>query len=80
MLVRANLGNSLTVSKFGAINNFNKDYIMAIVSISKIQHRRGLQQDLPSLASAELGWSIDQQKLYIGNGTTAEGAPRLGNT
>jgi len=53
---------------------------MAIVSISRIQHRRGLQQDLPSLASAELGWSIDQQKLYIGNGTTAEGAPRLGNT
>ena len=53
---------------------------MAIVSISRIQHRRGLQQDLPLLASAELGWSLDTQKLYIGNGTTAEGAPRTGVT
>lgn len=53
---------------------------MAIVSISKIQHRRGLQQDLPQLASAELGWSLDQQKLYIGNGILSEGSPRLGNT
>ena len=53
---------------------------MAIVSISRIQHRRGLQQDLPLLASAELGWSLDTQKLYIGNGSTAEGAPKLGIT
>ena len=53
---------------------------MAIVSISRIQHRRGLQQDLPSLASAELGWSLDTQKLYIGNGSTIEGAPRTGVT
>jgi hypothetical protein len=53
---------------------------MAIVSISRIQHRRGLQQDLPQLASAELGWSLDSQRLYIGNGTIGEGAPRLGNT
>ena len=53
---------------------------MAIVSISRIQHRRGLQQDLPSLASAELGWSIDEQRLYIGNGSLSEGAPQLGNT
>jgi len=53
---------------------------MAIVSISRIQHRRGLQQDLPSLASAELGWSVDEQRLFIGNGTLPEGAPQLGNT
>ena len=53
---------------------------MAIVSISRIQHRRGLQQDLPLLASAELGWSLDSQKLYIGNGSTTEGAPRTGIT
>ena len=53
---------------------------MAIVSISRIQHRRGLQQDLPSLASAELGWSIDEQRLFIGNGSLPEGAPQLGNT
>jgi Major tropism determinant N-terminal domain len=53
---------------------------MAIVQISRIQHRRGLQEDLPSLASAELGWSIDSRKLYIGNGTLAEGAPVEGHT
>ena len=53
---------------------------MAIVSISRIQHRRGLQQDLPLLASAEFGWSLDSQRLFIGNGNTAEGAPRLGIT
>lgn len=53
---------------------------MAIVSISRIQHRRGLQQDLPQLAAAELGWSLDSQRLYIGNGPISEGSPRLGNT
>lgn len=53
---------------------------MAITQISRIQHRRGLQQDLPQLASAELGWSIDTRKLYIGNGTLEEGAPVVGIT
>jgi hypothetical protein len=53
---------------------------MAIIQISRIQHRRGLQQDLPNLASAELGWSLDSQKLYIGNGTLSEGAPAEGVT
>jgi hypothetical protein len=53
---------------------------MAVVQISKIQHRRGLQQDLPQLSSAELGWSVDTQQLYIGNGTLEEGAPALGLT
>lgn len=53
---------------------------MAIIQISRIQHRRGLQQDLPNLASAELGWSLDSQKLYIGNGTLSEGAPVEGET
>ena len=53
---------------------------MAIVQISKIQNRRGLQQDLPQLASGELGWSIDSRKLYIGNGTLDEGAPVEGRT
>jgi hypothetical protein len=53
---------------------------MAIVQISKIQNRRGLQQDLPQLAGGELGWSIDSRKLYIGNGTLAEGAPVEGQT
>ena len=53
---------------------------MAIVQISKIQHRRGVQENLPQLASAELGWSIDTRQLYIGNGTIDEGAPIIGNT
>lgn len=53
---------------------------MPVVQISRIQARRGLQQDLPQLASAELGWSIDQRRLYIGNGTSAEGAPTEGVT
>lgn len=53
---------------------------MAIVQISQIQLRRGLQQDLPQLASAEMGWSLDTRRLFIGNGTTAEGAPAIGHT
>ena len=51
---------------------------MAVTQISRVQHRRGLQQDLPQLASAELGWSLDQRRLFIGNGTTAEGSPTEG--
>lgn len=53
---------------------------MAIVQISKIQNRRGLNQDLPQLAGGELGWSIDSRQLYIGNGTLGEGAPVEGHT
>ena len=53
---------------------------MAVIQISKIQHRRGLNADLPQLSSAEIGWVIDERKLYIGNGTTSEGAPAIGNT
>lgn len=53
---------------------------MAVTQISRIQHRRGLEQDLPQLSSAELGWSVDTRKLYIGNGTIEEGAPIVGVT
>ena len=53
---------------------------MAVVQISQIKHRHGVQSDLPQLATAELGWSVDTRKLYIGNGTLAEGAPEIGNT
>lgn len=53
---------------------------MAIVQISQIKNRRGTSENLPQLASAELGWSIDTRKLYIGNGTLEEGAPEIGNT
>ena len=53
---------------------------MAIVQISRITNRKGLQENLPQLAGAELGWSIDERRLYIGNGTLQEGAPVIGNT
>ena len=53
---------------------------MPIVSISKIQHRYGLTENLPQLSAAELGWAIDQRRLFIGNGPTSEGAPSIGNT
>lgn len=54
---------------------------MAIVQISRITQRKGLAVDLPQpLAGAELGWATDERKLYIGNGTLADGAPIIGNT
>lgn len=53
---------------------------MAVIQISKIQVRRGLQSDLPTLAPAEIGWSVDSRRLFIGSGTIEEGAPALGNT
>ena len=53
---------------------------MPVVQISRIQNRRGIATDLPQLAAGELGWAIDEQKLYIGNGTVADGAPAVGNT
>lgn len=54
---------------------------MAIVQVSRITQRKGLEEDLPQpLAGAELGWAIDQRRLFIGNGTLAEGAPVVGNT
>lgn len=54
---------------------------MAIVQISRITARKGLQIDLPQpLAGAELGWAIDDRRLFIGNGTLDEGAPVIGNT
>lgn len=34
---------------------------------------------MPVLSSAEFGYSIDTQQLYIGGGTVAEGAPQVGN-
>ena len=53
---------------------------MAIVQISRITNRKGLQENLPQLAGAELGWAIDSRRLFIGNGTLEEGAPVIGNT
>ncbi len=56
---------------------------MAVVSISRIQIRRGRKNTgsgLPQLASGELGWATDAQELWIGNGAVSEGSPYVGNT
>jgi hypothetical protein len=53
---------------------------MAILQVSRITQRKGLLEDLPQLSGAEMGWAIDQRRLFIGNGTLAEGAPTIGNT
>jgi hypothetical protein len=56
---------------------------LAIVSISRIQIRRGrknLGSGLPQLAGGELGWTVDTQELFIGNGAVSEGAPAVGNS
>jgi len=55
---------------------------MSVVQISRIQQRRGrkITQGFPQLASGELGWAIDTQQVYIGNGAVSEGAPYVGNT
>ena len=39
---------------------------MAVVQISRIQVRRGKKgvDNLPQLASGELGWAIDSQEFY----------------
>lgn len=56
---------------------------MAVIQISKIQHRRGQKNSssgIPQLSSAEFAWAVDTQELFIGNGSIAEGAPYVGNT
>lgn len=56
---------------------------MPIVEIGKIQVRRGkanTDTGLPQLSSGELCWAIDNQELFIGNGSVFEGSPCVGNT
>jgi hypothetical protein len=55
---------------------------VAIVQISRITNRKGLQENLPQLAGAELGWCEDSRRLFIGNGQLPPngGAPVIGNT
>ena len=56
---------------------------MAVIQISRIQVRRGQKNQgsgIPQLASGELGWAMDSQELFVGNGSVAEGAPQVGNT
>ncbi len=40
---------------------------MAIVQISKIQHRTGANVDLPQLDIGEIGFATDDRRIYIGN-------------
>ena len=45
--------------------------------------RRGQKNQgsgIPQLSGGELGWAMDSQELFIGNGSVAEGAPQVGNT
>ena len=56
---------------------------MAVVQISRVQVRRGranASSGVPQLSSGELGWAVDVQELYIGNGSIQEGSPNVGNT
>jgi hypothetical protein len=47
---------------------------MAVTSIARIQHRRGVLVDLPSaLNEGELGFTLDTRQLFVGNGPTFDG-------
>lgn len=53
---------------------------MSITQKSRIQIRTGLQQNLPVLKAGEMGFAVDTQRLFIGNGNISDGAPFPGNT
>lgn len=47
---------------------------MAIISVSRLQHRRGIRADLPeTLNEGELGWCLDSRELFIGNSNAYTG-------
>ena len=51
---------------------------MAILSISRLQQRRGLSSDLPAnLYEAEFGWCLDTRQLFIGNGNAYTGNSQI---
>tara|TARA_B100000085_G_C18552879_1_gene516634 strand:- start:660 stop:2234 length:1575 start_codon:yes stop_codon:yes gene_type:complete len=50
---------------------------VAIVQISRIQHRRGVSENLPQLAVGEIGLAVDTKRVFIGNGGTD--APKIEN-
>ena len=50
------------------------------MQLSRLTNRKGDLEKLPQLKGGELGWALDKRKLFIGNGTVADGAPILGNT
>lgn len=51
---------------------------MAVTTVSRIQHRRGLKTDLPiNLHEAELGFCIDTRELFVGNTSAVGGNTRI---
>lgn len=51
---------------------------MAVLQISRIQHRRGLRVDVPvPLNEAEFGWTTDTRELFIGNGPLFSGNTQI---
>jgi hypothetical protein len=47
---------------------------MAVTTVARIQHRRGLKEDLPAnLAEGELGFCMDTRELFIGNSAANSG-------
>lgn len=49
------------------------------MAYKKLQIRRGLKSNLPTLASGELGFCTDTGELFIGNGTTNIGLAKAGD-
>jgi hypothetical protein len=51
---------------------------MAVLTVARIQHRRGVKSDLPpALYEAELGFCLDTRELYIGNSVAAGGNTQI---
>ena len=60
--------------------NHKEETLVGIVQNSRVQVRTGLQQNLPLLCQGEIGFAVDTQRLFIGNGNVNSGAPFAGNT
>lgn len=51
---------------------------MAVTTIARIQHRRGVKSDLPAnLNEGELGWCMDTKELFIGNSAAVGGNTQI---
>lgn len=51
---------------------------MAVLTVAKIQHRRGIKADLPlSLYEGELGFCLDTRELFIGNSAASGGNTQI---
>lgn len=51
---------------------------MAVTTVARIQHRRGVKDDLPpALHEGELGFCLDTQELFIGNSPAVGGNTQI---